>query len=208
MAYIEAMAEKRGQETELRFSLSELNAVGSDHSALEELTTRGEVYFQLTDEMFDVFYPGQYDRRIQSINVRFPGLAEAGLSPHARLTQVSNTRFMTPERDPTRGATMRKDRHGLQNVVLGACEVDTAQIDAPDGLLKRFQNTGVDSCWHLAVPAVREFNSGRTSRGHGRGRDWRARAEKHCEEFRSHMTDMEFTVRFSGRWSGDAGPRP
>ena len=89
MAYIEAMAEKRGQETELRFSLSELNAVGSDHSALEELTTRGEVYFQLTDEMFDVFYPGQYDRRIQSINVRFPGLAEAGLSPHARLTQVS-----------------------------------------------------------------------------------------------------------------------
>ena len=105
-----------------------------------------EVYFELTDEMFDVRCPGQYDRRIQSIRGGFPGLAKAGLSPHAHLTQVSNTRYMAPDREKARGATIRKDRHGLQSLVLSTCEVDTWSIDAPDGLLKRLQNTGVASC--------------------------------------------------------------
>nr|WP_298412649.1 neuraminidase-like domain-containing protein [uncultured Halomonas sp.] len=202
MAYVQAILERESETTEVTFLLGELPAIGSDRSAFEELTTQGEVYFELTEEMFDVFYPGQYDRRIQSINIRFPGLAGAGLSPHARLTQVSNTRFMTPDRDLKRGAGVRKDRHGLQSLMLGACKVDTAHIDAPDGLLKRFQNTGVDSCWHMVIPAVHELKSSKAARG--RGRDWRAKAEKHYEALKPHMTDMEFTVRFSGRWAGAA----
>lgn len=205
MAYIQAVLDNASQTTALTFALSELPALGSDHSALEELTTQGEVYFHLTDEMFDVFYPGQYDRRIQSLNIRFPGLAEAGLSPHARLTQVSNTRFMAPDRDPKRGSKIRKDRHGLQTLVLGACEVDTRQIEAPDGLLKRFQNTGVESCWHVDMPAVRELQSGKTARN--RGRDWRAKAEQNHEKLQSHMTEVDFTIRFSGRWTGPADLR-
>ncbi|MEM9013109.1 MAG: neuraminidase-like domain-containing protein [Pseudomonadota bacterium] len=197
MAYIQAVVDKASETTELRFALSELPAVGSDRSALEELTTQGQVYFQLTDEMFDTFYPGQYDRRIQSVNIRFPSLAKAGLSPHARLTQVSNTRFLTPERDKAGGAKIRRDRHGLQSVVLGACEVDTRQIDAPDGLLRRFQNTGVDSCWHLVIPTVQELKRGKVARS----RDWRSVAERHRETLRSNMTEVDFTVRFSGRWT-------
>ncbi|APX10391.1 neuraminidase-like domain-containing protein [Tateyamaria omphalii] len=205
MAYIRAGTEKAGQTTKLRFPLSELPAVGTEVSALEELTRQGEVYFQLTDEMFDVFYPGQYDRVIQSINVCFPGLAAAGLSPHARLTQVSNTRFMVPGRDPARGAKIRKDRHALQSMVIGACDIDTRDLDAPDGLLKRFQNTGVESCWHLVMPTVQELKRGKAA--HGRSRDWRAAAEKHHQELESHMTEVDFTVRFSGRWVGTEGLR-
>lgn len=205
MAYIQAGKDKAGQTTEMRFELNDLPALGTETSALEELTTHGEVYFQLTDEMFDVFYPGQYDRVIQSINMCFPGLAAAGLSPHARLTQVSNTRFMAPGCDPARGAKMRKDRHALQSMVIGACEIDTRELDAPDGLLKRFQNTGVESCWHLVMPTVRELRRGKTA--HGRGRDWSAAAEKHHHALKSHMTEVHFTVRFSGRWIGSEGLR-
>ncbi|WP_147113279.1 neuraminidase-like domain-containing protein [Tateyamaria sp. syn59] len=203
MAYIQAGKDRSGQMTELRFALSELPAVGAETSALEELTKQGEVYFQLTDEMFDVFYPGQYDRVIQSINVCFPGLAAAGLSPHARLTQVSNTRFMVPGRDPARGAKVRKNRHALQSIVVGACEVDTRDLDAPDGLLKRFQNTGVESCWHLVMPTVQELRRGKAA--NGRNRDWRAVAEKHHHALESNMTEVDFTVRFSGRWVGAEG---
>ncbi|QBF33360.1 neuraminidase-like domain-containing protein [Thalassococcus sp. S3] len=203
MAYIQAGRDRAGQITELRFALSELPAVGAEHSALEELTTQGEVYFHLTDEMFDVFYPGQYDRVIQSINVCFPGLTAAGLSPHARLTQVSNTRFMLPGRDPAHGTKMRKNRHALQSIVIGACEIDTRDLDAPDGLLKRFQNTGVESCWHLAMPTVKELKRGKAA--HGRSRDWRASAEKHHHTLKSHLTEVDFTIRFSGRWVGAEG---
>nr|WP_272214408.1 hypothetical protein [Marinicella sp. W31]MDC2880013.1 hypothetical protein [Marinicella sp. W31] len=52
--------------------------------------------------MFDLFYPGQYDRRIQSVQSSFPGLAKAGLSPHAKLTQVSNIRYLIRDRAQAR----------------------------------------------------------------------------------------------------------
>ena len=84
-----------------------------------------EVYFELTDEMFDVRCPGQYDRRIQSIKGGFPDLAKAGLSPHAHLTQVSNTHYMASDREKARGAKIRRDRDGLQSLGRSTCEVDT-----------------------------------------------------------------------------------
>lgn len=48
-----------------------------------------EVNFELTDEMFDVRCPGQYDSRIQSIRGGFPGLAKAG-PEHVRGRYVIN----------------------------------------------------------------------------------------------------------------------
>ncbi|MFD0389688.1 hypothetical protein ACFQ4K_20865 [Tistrella bauzanensis] len=95
---------QQSQSATMRVAISELPAPGGDGSALTTLIEQGETYFELTDEMFDALYPGQYDRRIQSLRVRFPGLERAGLSPHARLTQIANTRYATRERDPRRGA--------------------------------------------------------------------------------------------------------
>lgn len=197
-AYIQAVLDQASETSEVQFALSELPALGQCHSALDELVTQGEAYFDLTNEMFDVLYPGQFDRRIQSISVSFPGLAEAGLSPHGRLTQIANTRYMTPERDLSRAAKTRKNRHGLQSLALSACEVDSRSIEAPDGLLQRFQNTGVDSRWHLVLPTVQELKRSKT----GRGRDcnWRDAAAKRYEALKPHLNEVDFNVRFSGRW--------
>ena len=183
----------------MEFALSKLPALGQDHCALEELVMRGETYFELTDEMFDVLYPGQYDRRIQSIKVSFPGLAQAGLSPHARLTQVSNTRYLTPVRERARGAKIRKDRHCLQSLTLYACEVDSRSIEVPDGLLRRFQNTGVESCWHLVIPTVQELKQSKT--GHSRNRGWKDAAAKRHAVLKPHLTEVDIKIRFSGRWA-------
>ncbi len=196
-AYVRSLAAQRSQRSSVRFALSELPSAGSEASALTALVEHGETYFELTEEMFDTLYPGQYDRRIQSLGIRFPGLAKAGLSPHARLTQIGNTRYVTRERDPQRGAKMRKDRYALQSIVLGAPEVDTAAFDYPEGLLKCFQNTGVESRWRLELPTVLEL---KRRAGNGRCRAWRDTAARHFERLRSHLDEIEFEVTFSGRW--------
>ncbi|MDJ0933688.1 hypothetical protein [Breoghania sp.] len=77
---------------------------------LTALVEHGEAYFDLDEAMLDALYPGQYDRRTQSVNIRFPGLAKAGLSPHAHLSQISNTRYATVECDPQKGGKIRKNR--------------------------------------------------------------------------------------------------
>ncbi len=197
-AYIKAMFDRMGDTCECSFALSELQTMGQDQTSLDALVTQGETYFDLTDEMFDVFYPGQYDRRIQSISIEFPDLDEANLSPHARLTQVSNTRYLTRDRAAAGRAKIRKNRHGLQGLTVSGCHVDTRSHQAPDGLLGRFQNTGTESSWHLVIPSLQELGQGK--RGLGAHQVWRNSAQKRIALLREHISEVTFTVRFSGRW--------
>ena len=132
------------------------------------------------------------------MRIRFPGLATAGLSPHARLTQVTNTRYLTRERDKSRGATLRRDIYGLQSIIIGAPEIDTTSFDRPEGMLKPFQNTGVHSQWHLSIPSLLELNRNQ-SRAKG-NRAWRQSSGRHFENVQSHLDDVAFEVAFSGRW--------
>lgn len=197
-AYFRALMDQQGQSATMSFAMSELPAPGGGSSALTTLIEQGETYFDLTDEMFDTLYPGQYDRRIQSVRVSFPGLGRAGLSPHARLTQIANTRYATRERDPKRGGKIRKDRYALQSIVISAPSIDTATLDHPDGSLKRFQHTGVSSRWHLVLPAVHELT--RHRHGAGRSKAWHEAATRHVQALKPHLDDVVFEVTFSGRW--------
>lgn len=163
---------------------------------MQTLVDTGEVYFRLTDDMFDALYPGQFDRRIDGLRIRFPGLAEAGISPHGRLQQISNTRYLTRARG--NGARRLTDRHALQSILIGAPEIDTATHGCPQGMLKRFQNTGVSSLWHLSIPSLVELHSpGRSNR---RNAQWRAAAQRHCGPLQEHLDDVIFEVAFTGRW--------
>lgn len=197
-AYFRSVLDHQSQSATMRVAISELPAPGGDGSALTTLIEQGETYFYLTDEMFDALYPGQYDRRIQSLRVRFPGLESAGLNPHARLTQIANTRYATRERDPRRGGRIRKDRYALQSIVISTPTIDTATLAYPEGSLKRFQNTGVSSRWHLVLPTVLELR--RHKNGAGRTRAWHDAATRHVQALRPHLDDVVLEVTFSGRW--------
>lgn len=197
-AYLQEALIKANEASEVSFALSEISALGQETSALDALINEGEAYFEITDEMIDVFYPGQYDRRIQSISMHFSGLAKAGMNPHARLTQTSNTRYLTRERNLTKGAKVRKDRHALQSLVISSCEIDSQAMEAPDGLLKCFQNTGITSCWHLVIPSILELKRSKTA--NGRSRAWRDAASQRYDQLKPHLNEVEFKIRFSGRW--------
>jgi len=198
LAYVRSVTDQQSQSASLTFALSDVLSLCGQRSAVEALIEHGESYFELTEAMFETLYPGQYDRRILSVSVRFPGLAKAGLNPHARLIQIANTRYATHERDPKRGGKVRKNRYAMQSIVISAPEVDTAAFDCPGGLLKRFQNTGVESRWRLVLPTVYELKSGRS--GKARSKAWRDAATKHLERLTLHLDDIEFKVTFSGRW--------
>ncbi|MDJ0933689.1 hypothetical protein [Breoghania sp.] len=99
---------------------------------------------------------------------------------------------------PAKGWKDPQEPLALQSIVIGAPEIDTAQFDTPDGLLKRFQNTGVESRWHLVLPAVRELK--RQKGRHGRDKAWRETATRHFEVLSQNLDEIEFEVTFSGRW--------
>ncbi|MDJ0630062.1 MAG: neuraminidase-like domain-containing protein [Rhodobacter sp.] len=197
-AYIRSILQQDSQISSVQFALSEVQDLGGERSVVEALAAQGEAYFELTDEMFDTLYPGQFDRRIQSVRIAFAGLAEAGLNPHARLVQIANTRCTTRERDAAKGARLRKDRHALQSVVIGKPEFDTAALACADGQLKRFQNTGVQSRWHLSMPSVVELLQPQSA--NGRNTSWRDAASRHFEAVKPHLDEIEFEVSFAGRW--------
>lgn len=188
-AYIRKRLDDEGQATRLAFDLGTMTAEGTDLTVPEALIETGEAYFTLTDEMFDAVYPGQFDRRIQSVRMCFEGLATARLSPHARLVQLRNTRWLTAERDRTRGGRARVDSHPLQSVMLPGPDVDTGGFARPEGRLRLFQNTGVASQWHLSVPMLA---AGPRSTA----------ATLHAQALREHLSGLRFEVAFCGRWAG------
>ncbi|TPW27618.1 toxin complex protein [Martelella alba] len=198
LAYVTALMDPQSAAASLTFSLSALPALNGQVSAHEALVASGEAYFELGEDMFEVLYPGQYDRRIQSIAVHFPGLEKAGLSPHGRLTQIANTRYLTRERQTERGGRIRRNRHALQSIMLAEARVDTARFDYPEGMLRRFQNTGVESRWHLVLPALQALRSGRHPQSHTRA--WQDAATRHMEILTPALDDVTITVTFSGRW--------
>ncbi|MEM9814583.1 MAG: hypothetical protein AAF913_18165, partial [Pseudomonadota bacterium] len=61
-----------------------------------------------------------------------------------------------------RRAKIRKDRHGVPSMTLSGCHVDTRASETAVGLLRRFQNTGTESSWHLAIPSMQYL--GRSTR--------------------------------------------
>ncbi|MFD0389689.1 hypothetical protein ACFQ4K_20870 [Tistrella bauzanensis] len=82
--------------------------------------------------------------------------------------------------------------------MVSAPTIDTATLDYPEGSLKRFQNTGVSSRWHLVLPAVLELR--RHKNGAGRSKAWHEAATRHVQALKPHLDDVVFEVTFSGRW--------
>jgi len=122
-----------------------------DESAVESLKARGEAVFFLNESLFESDYPDHYRRRIQGIRVSFPALKEKGINPCGQLTQLSSRSYHSRQRDAKNSSA---DLFANQSIILGGCETDSRELKMPQGRLLPFQNTGVDSTWHLSLPAA------------------------------------------------------
>jgi hypothetical protein len=127
-------------------SLRELDA-----SALGSLKANGETVFFLKESLFEADYPDHYRRRIQSIRVSFPALKDKGINPCGQLTQLSSRSYHSRQRDAKNSSA---DLFANQSIILGGWETDSRELKMPRGRLLPFQGTGVDSTWHLSLPAA------------------------------------------------------
>ena len=75
----------QGQTASLTYLLSETPTHGGQTSAFEAIPQHGsETYVELSEDMFEAPYPGQFNCRIKSVAIRFRGLVlRASARTHA-----------------------------------------------------------------------------------------------------------------------------
>ena len=174
---------RREYEITKHVSLSLLDPV-----ALLNLQTEGECEFSIPEALFDIEYPGQYFRRIKSIDVSIPCVTGPYTSVPARLTLVSSRTRIDPTAsgeyafDPSgEDARFQLDTGAGQSIVISRGQEDPGLFaaDHRDERYLPFEGTGAISDWNLKLTsAMPTF-------------DW------------TTITDVVLHVRYTAREGGD-----
>ncbi len=144
----------RTLEIDQSFSLTQINP-----AALIDLRENGSCAFDIPEVFFDLFYPGQYRRKIKSVRLTIPCVT----GPY---TNVSATLTLNSSR--LRNKPQMGDAH-LQDVPLrhsASIAASTAQADSGvfefsfrDERYMPFEGAGAVSAWGLALPKhFRQFD--------------------------------------------------
>ena len=144
----------RDLEIDQSFSLTQL-----DGAALLDLKQTGSCEFEIPEFAFDLFYPGQYRRRMKSARLSIPCVAGPYTNVSATLSLVGSRIRREPDLDPAK----------LEEIPLGQAQsiaTSTAQNDAGvlslsfrDERYVPFEGAGAVSTWRLELPAnFRQFD--------------------------------------------------
>jgi hypothetical protein len=137
----------RSLEIDQPFSLSQINP-----AALLQLKQNGECTFSLPEVFFDLFYPGQYRRRIRSVRLTIPCVTGPFTNVGATLSLTGSS----IRREPKLGAVELKPVPLRRSVTIAS---STAQNDAGvfefsfrDERYMPFEGAGAISDWTLSLP--------------------------------------------------------
>lgn len=132
-----------------------------DPLALRELARTGSCTVELNEELFDLDYPGHYDRRIKSVAVTIPCV----VGPHSRvnctLTLLGSKVRTDPKVDggyPEVGDNDQRFRYDLvpasTTIVTSTAINDTGAFppDSRDEQMPPFEGAGVVSTWQIDMP--------------------------------------------------------
>jgi hypothetical protein len=141
-----------------------------DPIALMDLREKGSCEFWLPEVMFDMDYPGHYQRRIKNITVTIPAVVGpyTGINATLRLLEHSfrNTAVVANPNDYPRKIDSDDPRFTTVNVPITAIAVSTGQNDSGlfelnfrDERYLPFEGAGVISKWRLELPIdFRQFD--------------------------------------------------
>jgi hypothetical protein len=142
-----------------------------DPLALLNLRATGQCDFELPEVLFDMDYPGHYQRRLKTVAVTIPAVVGPYTSVNATLRLVShayrNTALQTTSKtDYPRTTDSDDTRFTTMNIPITAIAVSTGQNDAGvfelnfrDERYLPFEGAGAISTWHLELPtAFRQFD--------------------------------------------------
>jgi Tc toxin complex TcA C-terminal TcB-binding domain len=115
--------------------------------AFQGLLQQGTCRFETTLEMFDRLYPGQYLRKLRSVEVVFVGLARAS-GIHGTLRNIGVSAFRRAD------GSVRTLAYPPDVMPLSAYEVrnDSLVFRVDPKQLRLFENNGVATMWQLELP--------------------------------------------------------
>jgi len=146
------------------------NAAGKDITDWDALVTEvqssGQLFFSLSEVLFNKDYPGHYLRRLHSVTLSLPALLGPYQNIRATLTQthsqllckpdINGVKFLIPELedDEADGRNVMISLRPRQQVSLSSANRDSGMFTAAesDDRYLPFEGTGAVSSWHLKFP--------------------------------------------------------
>jgi hypothetical protein len=141
----------RTPEIDQSFSLAQINPAG-----LVRLRETGACDFSLPEVFFDLFYPGQYRRRIRAVRLTIPAVTGPYTNVGASLALTGSQIRRDPDPNPTGWAGRLLDEPLRRSVSIAT---STAQGDSGvfefsfrDERYMPFEGAGAVSSWRLTLP--------------------------------------------------------
>lgn len=162
-----------------------------DGLALVSLMTQGQCYFTLPEVLFDIDFPGQYRRRIQSVSVSISCQDSSAnicgtltLNKSAYRTRSSTVAAYSPDSDLDLTSDLT-----TESIAFSSAQGDAGvfQLDLKDPRYLPFERRGTISTWSLSF-------TGSGTDGHPPGFDW------------SRIGDVNLSVRYTAKAGGSLGP--
>ncbi|MGB3465500.1 MAG: hypothetical protein WBA74_09520 [Cyclobacteriaceae bacterium] len=159
VAFIEQ--NKREYEISKNISLHQLNPV-----QLLQLKQTGSCDFYLPEVIYDMDHPGQYMRRIKSVNLTIPCVTGPYTNVNAKLTLLSSFVRTKPVTDgpyprSAEDVRFRSDYGSVQSIATSRAQNDAGlfELNFQDERYLPFEGAGAISSWRLELPdIVRQFD--------------------------------------------------
>jgi hypothetical protein len=137
----------RSLEIDQSFSLAQI-----DPAALVNLREKGECAFTLSEVFFDLFYPGQYRRRIRSVRLTLPCVTGPYTNVGATLTL--NGSRMRPQPKLGAGVLQEVPRRRSVSIASSKAQNDSGvfEFSFRDERYMPFEGAGAVSDWSLTLP--------------------------------------------------------
>lgn len=138
----------RRQEVSLTVSLSQLDPV-----ALLNLREQASCEFVVSELAFDLFYPGQFRRRIRSVRMTVPCVTGPFTNVSAKLSLLESWIRDVPDLDPA--ALVPVPVRGTTAVAMSSAQGDLGVLDLAFGSERYlpFEGAGAVSRWRVELPS-------------------------------------------------------
>jgi hypothetical protein len=147
---------------EIKKSISLLQ---SNPAELINLKTKGICYFEFTEKLFDLDYPGHYRRQLKSVSITIPAIIGPYQNIKASLTQLTNKIIMKPDLNAVNyllgdenasvpdSGVLRSNWKINQQIALstGVNDFGLFQLNFGDERYLPFEGTGAVSTWKLEM---------------------------------------------------------
>lgn len=152
---------KRRLELSKNVSLAQFNP-----TALIQLKQNGKCFFDLTEMMFDLDFPGQYMRRIKSVSMTIPAVTGPNVNINCKLSLTGSryrkdTTLVDGYAEKDSDSRFIQNFSGVESIATSSAQNDSGmfQLNFNDERYLPFEGAGAISSWFIELPGeLKQFD--------------------------------------------------